>query len=163
MKLLEVHADFIAKFNEENNINNQQKNINSYRELIQFSQSQSYKFNQVEWEAIQSSIEKDAICEEQFLLPAEEWIGKFINLAEVLFEYRGKIEEFLGQLRNSVSRRRCGTVSLTKSAWDNTEVNQLVHTYDDINLNIVWNDVQQEIPILIRELSLNIPFEKLIS
>ena len=35
--------------------------------------------------------------------------------------------------------------------------NRLVHEYDDINLNIVWNVVQNEIPTLIEELRLRIP------
>ena len=30
--------------------------------------------------------------------------------------------------------------------------NRLVHEYDDINLNIVWDVIQYEIPSLIREL-----------
>ena len=38
--------------------------------------------------------------------------------------------------------------------------NLLVHEYDDIDLDIVWAVVQQEIPILIRELKLEIPFEE---
>ncbi len=116
MELRESNADFIAKINEDNDFSNQQKNINSYRKFIQFSQSQSYEFKKVEWEAIQFSIEKDAICEEQFSLPAEKWIGKFINLAEMLFEYRGKIEKYLGQLRNNVGIKWSGTARLTKSA-----------------------------------------------
>jgi uncharacterized protein with HEPN domain len=34
--------------------------------------------------------------------------------------------------------------------------NRLVHEYDDVNLNIVWNVVQSEIPSLIAELRLQI-------
>ena len=108
MKLQKVNTDFITKVNEDDDITNQQKDINSYREFIQFSKSQSYKFNQVEWEAIQTSIEKDAKCEEQFLLAAEEWIVNFINLAEILFEYSKKIEKYLGQLRNNIDIRLSG-------------------------------------------------------
>lgn len=37
--------------------------------------------------------------------------------------------------------------------------NRLVHEYDDVNLNIVWNVVQSEIPPLIEELKLQIPPE----
>jgi uncharacterized protein with HEPN domain len=37
--------------------------------------------------------------------------------------------------------------------------NRLVHEYDDINLNIVWDVVQSEIPHLIEELKLQIPPE----
>ena len=35
--------------------------------------------------------------------------------------------------------------------------NRLVHEYDDIDFDIVWVVVQQEIPILIRELNLYLP------
>ena len=38
--------------------------------------------------------------------------------------------------------------------------NRLVHEYDDINFSVVWDVVQQEIPILIRELELKISSEK---
>ena len=34
--------------------------------------------------------------------------------------------------------------------------NRLVHQYDDVNLNIVWDVVQSEIPSLIEELKLRI-------
>jgi len=37
--------------------------------------------------------------------------------------------------------------------------NRLVHQYDDVNLNIVWDVVQTEIPTLIEELKLRIPPE----
>jgi len=37
--------------------------------------------------------------------------------------------------------------------------NRLVHEYDDVNLNIVWDVVQSEIPPLIEELKLRIPPE----
>ena len=37
--------------------------------------------------------------------------------------------------------------------------NRLVHEYDDVNLNIVWNVVKQEIPTLIEELQLVVPPE----
>lgn len=34
--------------------------------------------------------------------------------------------------------------------------NRLVHEYDDINLNIVWDVIQQEIPLLVKELKLQV-------
>ena len=34
--------------------------------------------------------------------------------------------------------------------------NRLVHEYDDVNLNIVWNVIQSEIPSLIEELKLQV-------
>lgn len=37
--------------------------------------------------------------------------------------------------------------------------NRLVHEYDDVNLNIVWDVVEFEIPSLIEELQLQIPPE----
>lgn len=37
--------------------------------------------------------------------------------------------------------------------------NRLVHEYDDLNLNIIWNVVQTEIPTMIKELKLRIPPE----
>lgn len=37
--------------------------------------------------------------------------------------------------------------------------NRLVHEYDDVNLNIVWNVIQKEIPVLIEELKFKIPPE----
>ncbi|NEP58067.1 MAG: DUF86 domain-containing protein [Symploca sp. SIO2G7] len=37
--------------------------------------------------------------------------------------------------------------------------NRLVHEYDDVNLNIVWDVVQLEIPSLIKELKMQIPPE----
>jgi len=37
--------------------------------------------------------------------------------------------------------------------------NRLVHEYDDVNLNIIWDVVQSEIPHLIEELKLQIPPE----
>lgn len=37
--------------------------------------------------------------------------------------------------------------------------NRLVHEYDDINLNIVWDVIDNEIPILIKQLKLIVPPE----
>ncbi|WP_231621370.1 HepT-like ribonuclease domain-containing protein [Synechococcus elongatus] len=37
--------------------------------------------------------------------------------------------------------------------------NRLVHEYDDINLSIVWNVVETELPVLIQELKALIPPE----
>ncbi|ARI82861.1 hypothetical protein BH695_3582 [Microcystis aeruginosa PCC 7806SL] len=46
-------------------------------------------------------------------------------------------------------------------AWQeiNGMRNRLVHEYDDVNLNIVWDVVQAEIPSLIEDLQLQIPPE----
>jgi uncharacterized protein with HEPN domain len=37
--------------------------------------------------------------------------------------------------------------------------NRLVHEYDDVNLSIVWDVIQFEIPLLIEELKSKIPSE----
>jgi uncharacterized protein with HEPN domain len=37
--------------------------------------------------------------------------------------------------------------------------NRLVHEYDDVNLNIVWDVVQTEMPTMIEELKLQVPPE----
>ncbi|WP_246140380.1 HepT-like ribonuclease domain-containing protein [Euhalothece natronophila] len=46
-------------------------------------------------------------------------------------------------------------------AWQeiNGMRNRLVHEYDDVNLNIVWDVVQFEIPELIQELKSNTSLE----
>jgi uncharacterized protein with HEPN domain len=51
--------------------------------------------------------------------------------------------------------------TLPNIAWQeiNGMRNRLVHKYDDVNLNIVWDVVQSEIPSLIEELQLQIPPE----
>ncbi|MEO0947932.1 MAG: DUF86 domain-containing protein, partial [Cyanobacteria bacterium J06641_5] len=51
--------------------------------------------------------------------------------------------------------------SLPNVAWQeiNGMRNRLVHEYDDVNLDIVWNVVQNEIPSLIVELQSRIPPE----
>ncbi|MBW4460743.1 MAG: DUF86 domain-containing protein [Nodosilinea sp. WJT8-NPBG4] len=49
--------------------------------------------------------------------------------------------------------------ALPNIAWPeiNGMRNRLVHGYDDIDLSVVWNVVQAEIPPLIAELTLRIP------
>ncbi|MBD2234101.1 HepT-like ribonuclease domain-containing protein [Phormidium tenue] len=51
--------------------------------------------------------------------------------------------------------------ALPNIAWPeiNGMRNRLVHGYDDIDLSVVWNVVQTEIPPLIAELTLHIPPE----
>lgn len=51
--------------------------------------------------------------------------------------------------------------ALPTIAWPeiNGMLNRLVHGYDDIDLSVVWNVVQDEIPPLIAELTLHIPPE----
>ncbi|GAB4145492.1 MAG: DUF86 domain-containing protein [Cyanobacteria bacterium J069] len=51
--------------------------------------------------------------------------------------------------------------ALPEIAWSeiNGMRNRLVHEYDDVNLNIVWDVVQNEIPTLISVLKSRIPPE----
>ncbi len=51
--------------------------------------------------------------------------------------------------------------TLPKISWQeiNGMQNRLVHQYDDVNLTIVWDVIQNEIPRLIAELKLKIPPE----
>ncbi|MEM9244627.1 MAG: DUF86 domain-containing protein [Cyanobacteria bacterium P01_F01_bin.153] len=51
--------------------------------------------------------------------------------------------------------------SLPNISWQeiNGMRNRLVHEYDDVNLDIVWNVIQTEIPTLIEELKSQVPPE----
>lgn len=51
--------------------------------------------------------------------------------------------------------------TLSNISWQeiNGMRNRLVHEYDDVNLNIVWDVVQFEIPQLIETLKVKIPPE----
>ncbi|MGK7910839.1 MAG: DUF86 domain-containing protein [Synechococcus sp.] len=51
--------------------------------------------------------------------------------------------------------------SLPNISWQeiNGMRNRLVHEYDDVNLDIVWNVIQSEIPTLIQELKPQVPPE----
>lgn len=66
----------------------------------------------------------------------------------------------IAEAARRVSQERRET--LPNISWQeiNGMRNRLVHEYDDINFNVVWDVVQQEIPILIRELRSIIPFDK---
>ena len=50
---------------------------------------------------------------------------------------------------------------LSNISWQeiNGMRNRLVHEYDDVNLDIVWNVIQSEIPTLIEELKTQVPPE----
>lgn len=58
---------------------------------------------------------------------------------------------------SAATRRRLPNIS-----WQeiNGMRNRLVHEYDDVNFNIVWNVVQSEIPTLIEELKVQVPPER---
>jgi uncharacterized protein with HEPN domain len=51
--------------------------------------------------------------------------------------------------------------TLPNIAWQeiNGMRNRLVHEYDDVNLDIVWDVIQSELPSVIEELQLQIPPE----
>ena len=107
-----------------------------------------------------------------------QFLLDMLQSAELITQYTAQCskDEFFDniQLQDSVIRRllviaeAARRVSETRREtlpnipWQeiNGMRNRLVHEYDDINLNIVWDVVQQEIPILIRELKSKIPPEK---
>lgn len=107
-----------------------------------------------------------------------QFLLDMLQSAELITQYTAKCskDEFINniQLQDSVIRRllviaeaarivsETRRESLPNIPWQeiNGMRNRLVHEYDDINLNIVWDVVQQEIPILIRELKSKIPPEK---
>jgi len=77
------------------------------------------------------------------------------------------------QLQDSVIRRLLVIAEAARRVFETTRQtfpniawqeingmrNRLVHEYDDVNLNIVWDVVQAEIPSLIEDLQLQIPPE----
>jgi uncharacterized protein with HEPN domain len=100
-----------------------------------------------------------------------------LQSAELVMTYLNqcKKEEFINniQLQDSVIRRllviaeaarRVSVATrqtLPNISWQeiNGMRNRLVHEYDDVNLNIVWDVVQSEIPQLIETLKDKIPPE----
>ena len=65
----------------------------------------------------------------------------------------------IGEASNRVSKKIQSDLPVIPWRLINGMRNRLVHEYDDINLNIVWDVIQYEIPSLIRELKLIIPPE----
>ncbi len=106
-----------------------------------------------------------------------QFLLDMLQSAELIMTYMNqcKEDEFIDnvQLQDSVIRRllviaeaarRVSEVTrqtLPNIAWQeiNGMRNRLVHDYDDVNLNIVWDVVQFEIPPLIIELESQIPPE----
>ncbi len=106
-----------------------------------------------------------------------QFLLDMLQSAELIMTYMNqcKEDEFIDnvQLQDSVIRRllviaeaarRVSEVTrqtLPNIAWQeiNGMRNRLVHDYDDVNLNIVWDVVQFEIPPLITELESQIPPE----
>ncbi len=103
-----------------------------------------------------------------------QFLLDMLQSAELILTYTGSYskDEFMAnvQLQDSVIRRLLiaeaarrvsdsTKQSLKTIAWQdiNGMRNRLVHEYDDVNLDIVWNAVQYEIPPLIEELKSQVP------
>ncbi|WP_019505800.1 DUF86 domain-containing protein [Pleurocapsa sp. PCC 7319] len=107
-----------------------------------------------------------------------QFLLDMLQSAELVIQYTAQCskEELIDniQLQDSVIRRllviaeaarRVSEMtqrSLSYISWQeiNGMRNRLVHEYDDINLNIVWDVIQNDIPILIQQLKLIVPPEK---
>lgn len=106
-----------------------------------------------------------------------QFLLDMLQSAELILTYTAQCskDEFIAnvQLQDSVIRRLLVIAEAAKRVSDTTRQalpnvswqeingmrNRLVHEYDDVNLNIVWNVVQFEIPLLIEELRSKIPPE----
>lgn len=106
-----------------------------------------------------------------------QFLLDMLQSAELILAYTAQCskDEFIAnvQLQDAVIRRllviaeaarrvsESTRQSLPTISWQeiNRMRNRLVHEYDDINLNIVWNAVQVEIPPLVKELKSQIPPE----
>lgn len=106
-----------------------------------------------------------------------QFLLDMLQSAELILTYTAQCskDEFVAnvQLQDSVIRRLLviaeaarrvsdsARQALPKVSWQeiNGMRNRLVHEYDDVNLNIVWDVVQWEIPSLIEELKSQIPPE----
>jgi uncharacterized protein with HEPN domain len=106
-----------------------------------------------------------------------QFLLDMLQSSELILTYTAQCpkDEFIGnvQLQDAVIRRlliiaeAARRVSATTRQalpnipWQeiNGMRNRLVHDYDDVNLNIVWNVVQVEIPPLIEQLKSQIPPE----
>lgn len=106
-----------------------------------------------------------------------QFLLDMLQSAELIMNYTAQCskDEFVGnvQLQDSVIRRllviaeaarRVSEITrktLPNISWQeiNGMQNRLVHEYDDVNLNIVWDVVQTEIPNLSGELKLKFPSE----
>ncbi|NJO74773.1 MAG: DUF86 domain-containing protein [Leptolyngbyaceae cyanobacterium RM1_406_9] len=104
-----------------------------------------------------------------------QFLLDMLQSAELIVTYTAQCSknEFVSnvQLQDSVIRRllviaeaarrvsEATQQALPNISWQeiNGMRNRLVHEYDDVNLNIVWDVVQFEIPLLIEELKLQIP------
>lgn len=107
-----------------------------------------------------------------------QFLLDMLQSAELILTYSARCskDEFVAnvQLQDSVIRRllviaeaarrvsEATRQTLPNISWQeiNGMRNRLVHEYDDVNLNIVWDVVQSEIPPLIEELKSQIPPER---
>lgn len=106
-----------------------------------------------------------------------QFLLDMLQSAELILTYTAQSskDEFVAnvQLQDSVIRRLLVIAEAARRVSDTTRQalpnvswqeingirNRLVHEYDDVNLNIVWDVVQSEIPPLIEELKSQIPPE----
>ena len=106
-----------------------------------------------------------------------QFLLDMLQSAELILTYTAQYskDEFVAnvQLQDAVIRRLLVIAEAARRVSDTTRQelpnvswqeingmrNRLVHEYDDINLNIVWDVVQFEIPSLIEALELQIPPE----
>lgn len=106
-----------------------------------------------------------------------QFLLDMLQSAELIMNYTTQCskDEFIKnvQLQDSVIRRlmviaeaarrvsETTRQTLPNISWQeiNGMRNRLVHEYEDVNLNIVWDVVQNEIPTLIEELKPRIPPE----
>jgi uncharacterized protein with HEPN domain len=107
-----------------------------------------------------------------------QFLLDMLQSAELILTYTAQCskDEFVAniQLQDSVIRRLLVIAEAARRVSDTTRQalpnvswqeingmrNRLVHEYNDVNLNIVWDVVQFEIPPLIEELKLQIPPER---
>lgn len=106
-----------------------------------------------------------------------QFLLDMLQSAELIITYTEKCSEAKFaqdiQLQDAVIRRILVIAEAARRVSDSTRQalpniawpeingmrNRLVHGYDDIDLSVVWNVVQAEIPPLIAELILHIPPE----
>ena len=106
-----------------------------------------------------------------------QFLLDILQSAELIMIYTAQCSktEFVEnvQLQDSVIRRLLVIAEAARRVSDATKQtlpnvswleingmrNRLVHEYDDVNLNIVWDVVQSEIPLLVKNLKSQIPHE----
>ena len=104
-----------------------------------------------------------------------QFLLDILQSAELIMTYKAQYskEEFIEniQLQDSIIRRllviaeaakrvsEATRQTLPNISWQeiNGMRNRLVHEYDEIDLNIVWDVIQSEIPSLIESLNLQVP------